>query len=88
MGAQYNGQFLNNSFIGGLPNSNGTLPANVKPVGDLYFDGYSIEMLCFLTNGDHRGINKMDPMYSQVIPVKNFSFGHGRGEEGSGATMI
>ena len=88
LGGQYNGQFLNNSYVGGLPNSNGTLPANVKPVGDLYFDGYSIEMLCFLTKGDHRGINKMDPMYSQVIPVKNFSFGHGKGEEGSGAWEI
>ena len=85
MGAQYDGQFLGNAFVNGLPNSNGTLPANVKPVGDLYFDGYSIEMLCFLTKGDHRGINKMDPMYSQVIPVKNFSFGHGKGQEGSGA---
>jgi phosphate-selective porin OprO and OprP len=88
MGGQYNGQFLSNSYTGGLPNSNGTLPANVKPVGDLYFDGYSIEMLCFLTKGDHRGINKMDPMYAQVIPVKNFSFGHGKGEEGSGAWEI
>ena len=88
LGGQYNGQFLNNSYVDGLPNSNGTLPANVKPVGDLYFDGYSIEMLCFLTKGDHRGINKMDPMYSQVSPVKNFSFGHGKGEEGSGAWEI
>jgi len=88
LGGQYNGQFFDNAYVGGLPNSNGTLPANVKPVGDLYFDGYSIEMLCFLTNGDHRGINKMDPMYSQVIPVKNFSFGHGKGEEGSGAWEI
>lgn len=88
MGAQYDGQFINNSFIGGLPDSNGNLPNGVKPIGNLYFDGYSIEMLCFLTNGDHRGINKMDPMYSQVIPVKNFSFGHGKGEQGSGAWEI
>ncbi len=88
LGAQYDGQFFDNAYVGGLPNSNGTLPANVKPIGNLYFDGYSIEMLCFLTNGDHRGINKMDPMYSQVIPVKNFSFGHGKGEEGSGAWEI
>ncbi|MEI7854529.1 MAG: porin [Planctomycetota bacterium] len=88
LGAQYDGQFFDNAYVGGLPNSNGTLPENVKPIGNLYFDGYSIEMLCFLTNGDHRGINKMDPMYSQVIPVKNFSFGHGKGEQGSGAWEI
>ncbi len=88
MGAQYDGQFFDNAYVGGLPNSNGTLPTKVKPIGDLYFDGYSIEMLCFLTPGDHRGINKMDPMYSQVIPVRNFSFGHGKGEQGSGAWEI
>ncbi|MBJ7306105.1 MAG: hypothetical protein JHD26_16775, partial [Gemmataceae bacterium] len=88
LGAQYDGQFFDNAYVGGLPNSNGPLPANVKPVGNLYFDGYSIEMLCFLTKGDYRGINKMDPMYSQVIPVKNFSFGHGKGEQGSGAWEI
>ena len=86
LGGQYNGQFLNNSYVGGLPDTKST--TTVKPIGDLYFDGYSIEMLCFLTKGDHRGINKMDPMYSQVIPVKNFSFGHGKGEEGSGAWEI
>ena len=86
LGGQYNGQFLNNSYVGGLPDTKST--STVKPIGDLYFDGYSIEMLCFLTKGDHRGINKMDPMYSQVIPVKNFSFGHGKGEEGSGAWEI
>lgn len=88
IGAQYDGQFLDNAFVGGLPDSNGALPNGVKPVGNLYFDGYSVEMLCFLTNGDHRGINKMDPMYLQVIPVKNFSFGHGKGEQGSGAWEI
>ena len=86
LGAQYDGQFFDNAYIGGLPDTKSK--STVKPIGNLYFDGYSIEMLCFLTNGDHRGINKMDPMYSQVIPVKNFSFGHGKGEQGSGAWEI
>jgi len=86
LGAQYDGQFFDNAYVGGLPDT--ATKSTVKPIGNLYFDGYSIEMLCFLTNGDHRGINKMDPMYSQVIPVKNFSFGHGKGEQGSGAWEI
>ncbi|MSR51631.1 MAG: hypothetical protein EXS07_16470, partial [Gemmataceae bacterium] len=95
LGAQYNGQFFYNAYVrdpnpanNGKPKPDPALPPIVKQIGNLYFDGYSIEMLCFLTKGDHRGINKMDPMFSQVIPVKNFSFGHGKGEEGSGAWEI
>ncbi len=45
-------------------------------------------MLCFLTNGDNPGINKMNPMYSQVILVKNFSFGHEKGKQASRAWEI
>ncbi|MEI7854842.1 MAG: porin [Planctomycetota bacterium] len=95
LGAQYDGQFFDNAYVRNPNPANDAkikpdpkLPPIEKPIGNLYFDGYSIEMLCFLTNGDHRGINKMDPMYSQVIPVKNFSFGHGKGEQGSGAWEI
>ena len=95
LGAQYDGQFFDNAYVrnpnpanDAKPKPDPKLPPIEKPIGNLYFDGYSIEMLCFLTNGDHRGINKMDPMYSQVIPVKNFSFGHGKGEQGSGAWEI
>lgn len=74
MGAQYDGQFFNQSYVGGLPRSDGSLPDKVKPVGDLYFDGGAIEFLCFLTRGDHRTINKNFPCYGQVIPAENFSF--------------
>ena len=76
LGGKYDGQFFDKAYIGRLPDTKSK--TTVKPIGNLYFDGYSIEMLCFFTNGDHRDINKMDPMYSQVIPVKNFSFGHGK----------
>lgn len=75
IGAQYDGQFFSNSYLNGLPNSDGTLPSGVKPLGNLYFDGFSTEILCFLTHGDHRGVNKMDPSFLQIIPNENFSFG-------------
>lgn len=87
LGAQYDAQMFNNSFIGGLPGSpaNPNAPGSVKPVGNLYFDGFSVEALCFLTHGDHRGVNKMAPSFLQVVPVENFSFGSGGGLRGKGA---
>ena len=72
IGAMYDGQWFNNSYVGGLPRADGSLPSQVKPVGDLYFDGFSIEALCFLTPGDHRTINPKAPAYGQVLPVRNF----------------
>jgi hypothetical protein len=79
LGAQYDAQMFNNSFIGGLPGSpaNPNAPDSVKPVGNLYFDGFSVEALCFLTHGDHRGTNKNNPMYVQVIPQNPVSYGNG-----------
>ena len=90
LGAQYDAQMFNNSFIGGLPGSpaNPNAPGSVKPVGNLYFDGFSVEALCFLTHGDHRGVNKMAPSFLQVVPVENFSFGSGGGLRGKGAWEV
>lgn len=77
-GAQYDAQMFQNSFVGGDVNkpANG-LPGGAKSVGDLYFDGFSVEALCFLTRGDHRGTNKNNPMYVQVIPENPLSYGKG-----------
>jgi phosphate-selective porin OprO/OprP len=77
-GAQYDAQMFQNSFVDGNVNKpvNG-LPDGAKPVGDLYFDGFSVEALCFLTHGDHRGTNKNNPMYVQVIPQNPVSYGNG-----------
>ncbi|NBR07490.1 MAG: hypothetical protein EBT92_17240 [Planctomycetes bacterium] len=77
-GAQYDAQMFRNSYVDGDTSKpvNG-LPGGAKPVGDLYFDGFSVEALCFLTRGDHRGTNKNNPMYVQVIPQNPLSYGHG-----------
>lgn len=90
LGAQYDAQMFNNSYMGGLPGSpaNPNAPGNVKPLGNLYFDGFSVEALCFLTHGDHRGVNKMAPSFLQVVPVENFSFGSGGGLRGKGAWEV
>lgn len=72
LGAMYDGQWFNNSYINGLPRADGSLPSRVASVGDLYFDGFSIEALCFLTPGDHRTLNPKFPAYGQVLPVRNF----------------
>ncbi|MFM7096235.1 MAG: OprO/OprP family phosphate-selective porin [Gemmataceae bacterium] len=90
LGAQYDAQMFNNSYMGGLPGSpaNPNAPRNVKPLGNLYFDGFSVEALCFLTHGDHRGVNKMAPSFLQVIPVENLSFGSGGGLRGKGAWEV
>jgi phosphate-selective porin OprO/OprP len=72
IGAQYEAQYNGNSFAGGLPNANGTLPSGVTPLGNLYFDGYHIEILYFLTRGDHHRIVPREPGFDRVIPVENF----------------
>jgi phosphate-selective porin len=77
-GAQYDAQIFNNSYVGGdITKPVNHLPGGAKPVGSLYFDGFSVEALCFLTRGDHRGTNKNNPMYVQVIPQNPLSYGHG-----------
>lgn len=90
LGAQYDAQMFGNSYVGGLPGMpfNPNAPGSVKPVGNLYFDGFSVEALCFLTPGDHRGVNKMAPAFLQVIPMQNFSFGSGGGLTGKGAWEV
>ena len=90
LGAQYDAQMFGNSYVGGLPGMpfNPNAPDSVKPVGNLYFDGFSIEALCFLTPGDHRGVNKIAPAFLQVIPMQNFSFGSGGGLTGKGAWEV
>ncbi|MFM7112582.1 MAG: porin [Planctomycetota bacterium] len=82
LGAMYDGQWFNNSYINGLPRSDGSLPSKVKSVGDLYFDGFSIEALYFLTPGDHRTLNPKFPAYGQVLPARNFRVLRG-GDESS-----
>jgi phosphate-selective porin OprO and OprP len=70
------GQFLcwnvGNAFTGGLPGPNGVLPPGAQSVGNLFFSGFSLEALCFLTPGDHRPVDRVIPGYARVRPVRNF----------------
>jgi phosphate-selective porin OprO/OprP len=56
-------------YLGGLPNPDGSLPAGAVRLGDLFFSGYYLEALVFLTPGDHRPVNKATPGYARVKPV-------------------
>lgn len=68
----YEGQLTANAYSGGLPRSDGSLPRGVVPLGNIYFDGYSLEMLCFLTHGDYRPFDVRNQGYGRVRPVENF----------------
>ena len=61
--AQYEMQYDANSFQGGLPRANGTLPKGVQSLGDLYFDGFYVEVLYFLTRGDHHRVVVKNPSF-------------------------
>jgi phosphate-selective porin OprO/OprP len=78
------GEFLcwsvDNAFKGGLPNPDGTLPPGATRLGNLFFSGYYIEVLYFLTPGDHRPINRTTPGYDRLRPASNFHCT--RGEDG------
>ena len=67
---------VDNAFSGGLPNPNGTLPAGVTRVGNLFFSGYYVEVLYFLTHADHRPLNRATPGYDRVKPASNFHCTH------------
>jgi phosphate-selective porin OprO/OprP len=72
LGAQYEGQYTGKAYSGGLPTASGALPPGVRRLGNLYFDGYFVEVLCFLTRGDHRPVDPENPGYARVKPVENF----------------
>jgi phosphate-selective porin OprO and OprP len=65
---------INNAYTGSFPNANGTLPAGAASVGNLFFSGFYVEMLYFLTPGDYHPINRVIPGYDRVIPAHNFFY--------------
>jgi phosphate-selective porin OprO/OprP len=72
----FGGEFLcwsvPHAFTGSLPEPNGVLPPGAKSVGNLFFSGFSVEALYFLTPGDHRPLNRVTPGYARVQPVHAF----------------
>src|SRR5262249_11366196 len=85
-GSEFLCRIINNGFTGGLPNPNGTLPPGVVAVGDLFFWGYYVEVLYFLTPGDHQPVDRVIPGYDRVRPVHNFYCS--KKKHGSGAWEI
>jgi phosphate-selective porin OprO/OprP len=71
-GSEFLSRFTPHAFTGGLPNSDGTLPPGVKSVGDLFFWGTYVEVLYFLTPGDHQPVDRETPGYARVTPVRSF----------------
>jgi phosphate-selective porin OprO and OprP len=63
---------ISNAYSGSLPNADGTLPAGSQADGNLFFSGFYVEALYFLTPGDHQPINRVIPGYARVRPVRNF----------------
>jgi len=71
MGGEYQFRSIPEAFINVTDpnNPNQTIP---QPVGNLYFPGFYVEALCFLTPGDHRGIDRKNPGYDRITPVHSF----------------
>src|SRR5262249_53992827 len=74
VGGQFLSWHISNAFTGGLPGPTGVLPPGAESVGDLFFTGFYVEALCFLTPGDHRGVDRVIPGYARIRPVRNFHF--------------
>lgn len=79
LGGEWMCQQEGNAFHGGPGNylPNGQLPSGVKSVGNLFFDGYYVEALYFLTSGDTRPCNKIIPGYDRITPKEDFFASHG-----------
>jgi phosphate-selective porin OprO/OprP len=73
VGAEFLSWTLDNVYSGSLPAPNGLLPPGARALGNLFLSGYYAEVLCFLTPGDHRPVNRVIPGYDRVVPVENFS---------------
>jgi phosphate-selective porin OprO/OprP len=74
--AEYGCSIVNNAFTGGLPLSNGRLPAGVVAHGDYLAQGFYVEALYFLTNAQRTYDNDRHG-YGRVRPAENFFFVHG-----------
>ncbi len=72
VGGEFLCWLINNAYTGAFPNANGTLPQGAESVGNLFFSGFYIEALCFVTPGDRRPIDRATPGYVRVRPVRNF----------------
>jgi phosphate-selective porin OprO/OprP len=91
LGGEFLCWIIQDAFTGSLPNPDGTLPPGAMSVGNLFFSGFYLEALYFLTPGDHRPIDRVIPGFDRVRPVRNFHWvrdGCGRYPNGPGAWEV
>ncbi len=62
---------ITNTYTGGLPSPDGSLPSGVKAHGTYFVTGAYVELMRFLTP-DHRGYVKERPGYARVVPSRRF----------------
>ena len=53
-------------------------------VGNLFYSGFYVEALCFLTPGDHRPVDRVIPGYERIRPMRNFVWRRNGGYSGTG----
>jgi phosphate-selective porin OprO and OprP len=82
-GSEFLSWHMSDAYTGSLPEANGALPPGAKAVGNLFFSGFYVEALYFLTPGDYRPINRVIPGYDRVRPQRNFLWRRDGSEDGA-----
>ncbi|WP_157368692.1 OprO/OprP family phosphate-selective porin [Zavarzinella formosa] len=73
-GGEYLASLQNNAYATGLPGTPGS-----QSLGNLFFSGFYLEALCFLTPGDHRPASLINGGFDRVKPVSPVGPDHEKG---------
>ena len=71
IGGEYQFRYIGDAYVVKADPNNPNQNIN-QPVGNLFFPGFFVEALCFLTPGDHRGVDRRNPGYNRITPVHSF----------------
>lgn len=72
LGGEFLSSWMTNTLAGGFPVPGAPVPSELTPAGNLAFNAFYIELLCFLTPGDHRPLDLGMMGYDRVLPRRNF----------------
>lgn len=90
LGGEYQFRYIQNAYIVVTDPNNPDQNIN-QSVGNLFFPGFFVEALCFLTPGDRRTVDRRNPGYDRITPVHSFLGEAGDGlscEHGYGAWEV